>query len=54
MLYANRRKIMKPVDQQTILITDGIGRLTALSLAGQQAKLLVHGKNKDKVARVAA
>jgi NAD(P)-dependent dehydrogenase (short-subunit alcohol dehydrogenase family) len=48
---------MKPINRQTILITgatDGIGKLAALTLAGQQARLLVHGRNKDKVARVVA
>ena len=48
---------MKPVHQQTILITgakDGIGKLTALSLARQQAEVLIHGRSKDKVGRVVA
>ena len=42
---------------QTILITgatDGIGKLTASSLADKGAQLLVHGRNKDKVSRVVA
>ena len=45
---------MKPVNGQTILITgssDGIGKLTALQLATHQARVLMHGRNKDKVAR---
>jgi len=50
-----RDDMMRPVDQQTILITgatDGIGKLTALQLAQQQAHVLVHGRNKDKLIRV--
>src|SRR6266446_1452901 len=46
---------MKPVSKQIILITgstDGIGRLTALQLAKQQAHVLIHGRNKEKVDRV--
>ena len=43
---------MKPVKEQTILVTgstDGIGKLTALSLAKQHAQVLVHGRYEDKV-----
>jgi NAD(P)-dependent dehydrogenase (short-subunit alcohol dehydrogenase family) len=46
---------MKPISQRTILITgstDGIGKLTALAIAGQQAQVLVHGRNKSKLADV--
>lgn len=46
---------MKPVNHQTIFITgatDGIGKLTALELAKQQAHLLIHGRNEKKVASV--
>jgi NAD(P)-dependent dehydrogenase (short-subunit alcohol dehydrogenase family) len=47
---------MKPINEQTILITgstDGIGKLTALQLAKLGADILVHGRNKEKVVRVA-
>jgi NAD(P)-dependent dehydrogenase (short-subunit alcohol dehydrogenase family) len=46
---------MKPIEQQTILVTgatDGIGKLTAVQLAVRQARVIVHGRNKEKVARV--
>jgi len=46
---------MKPVKEQTILVTgstDGIGKLTALSLAKQHAEVLVHGRNEEKVHQV--
>ena len=46
---------MKPVNQQTILITgstDGIGKLAAISLAKQHAQVLVHGRNEEKVHQV--
>jgi NAD(P)-dependent dehydrogenase (short-subunit alcohol dehydrogenase family) len=46
---------MKPVNEQTIFITgatDGIGKLTALQLAKQNAHILIHGRNKNKVANV--
>ncbi len=46
---------MKPVNNQTIFITgstDGIGKLTALQLAKQQAHVLIHGRNEKKVASV--
>jgi NAD(P)-dependent dehydrogenase (short-subunit alcohol dehydrogenase family) len=46
---------MKPVNQQTILITgstDGIGKISALTLAAQRAHVIVHGRNKEKVVRV--
>lgn len=42
---------MKPVDQQTILITgatDGLGRALAHELAAQGATLIVHGRSKEK------
>ncbi len=46
---------MKPVKDQTILITgstDGIGKLAALKLAKQNAHVLIHGRNEEKVKRV--
>jgi NAD(P)-dependent dehydrogenase (short-subunit alcohol dehydrogenase family) len=46
---------MKPIEQQTILVTgatDGIGKLTAMRLAVRQARVIVHGRNKEKVDRV--
>src|SRR6266496_2495682 len=46
---------MKPVNNQTIFVTgstDGIGKLTALQLAKQQAHVLIHGRNEKKVASV--
>ena len=48
---------MKSINQQTILITgatDGIGKLTALQLAKKQARLLIHGRNEEKLHRVVA
>jgi len=46
---------MKPVNTQTIFITgatDGIGKLTAIQLAKQNAHLLIHGRDEKKVANV--
>lgn len=46
---------MKPINEQTILITGstaGIGKLAALQLAKQKARLLIHGRNKEKLLRV--
>lgn len=46
---------MKPINEQTILITgstDGIGKLAALTLAKQQANVLIHGRDKVKLQRV--
>lgn len=46
---------MNTVKDQSILITgstDGIGKLTALKLAKQNAHVLIHGRNKEKVKRV--
>ncbi len=46
---------MKSVNNQTIFITgstDGIGKLTALQLAKQNAHVLIHGRNEKKVASV--
>jgi NAD(P)-dependent dehydrogenase (short-subunit alcohol dehydrogenase family) len=46
---------MKPIHEQMILITgstDGIGKLTALLLAKQQAHVIIHGRNEGKVKNV--
>lgn len=46
----------KSLENQTILITgatDGIGKLTALKLAKQKARLIIHGRNKEKLDKVA-
>jgi NAD(P)-dependent dehydrogenase (short-subunit alcohol dehydrogenase family) len=46
---------MKPVNTLTIFITgstDGIGKLTVLQLAKQNVRILIHGRNEEKVARV--
>jgi short-subunit dehydrogenase len=43
---------MKPLDEITVLVTgstDGIGKLTALNMAKAKARVLVHGRNKEKV-----
>ena len=45
----------KPVKDQTILLTgatDGIGKLTALKLAKQEARLILHGRNPGKLDNV--
>lgn len=42
---------MKPIDQQTIMITgatDGLGKATALELARMGATLILHGRNAAK------
>lgn len=54
-LTNEERIMMKPVNEQTFLITgstDGIGKLTALELAKQNAQVLIHGRNKEKLAGV--
>lgn len=46
---------MKPLSEQTILITgatDGIGRGTAAALARDGANLVLHGRDRDKLAAV--
>lgn len=43
---------MKPISQQTILITgstDGVGKQAALALAKQGAKVLIHGRDTQKL-----
>ena len=43
---------MKPIAQQTILITgssDGLGKQTALALAGQGATVLLHGRDRQRL-----
>jgi NAD(P)-dependent dehydrogenase (short-subunit alcohol dehydrogenase family) len=49
------RKDMKEIKDQIMLVTgstDGIGKLTALQLAKQNAHILVHGRNEEKVNKV--
>src|ERR1700746_1419318 len=46
---------MNAISQQTIFITgstDGIGKLTALTLSKQRATVIIHGRNKEKVDNV--
>lgn len=46
---------MKPLPDQTILVTgatDGIGRGTAAALARQGAHVILHGRDRDKLAAV--
>jgi NAD(P)-dependent dehydrogenase (short-subunit alcohol dehydrogenase family) len=48
---------MRPVDEQTILVTgstDGHGRSVAAALVERGARVLVHGRDPDKVDRVTA
>ena len=48
---------MRPLAEQTILVTgstDGLGRAVATGLVERGAKVLVHGRDPDKVARVTA
>ena len=43
---------MKSIDSMTILITgstDGIGKVAATILAKQQARVLIHGRNPQKL-----
>jgi NAD(P)-dependent dehydrogenase (short-subunit alcohol dehydrogenase family) len=45
---------MRPLEQQSILITgatDGLGRGVAEELAGQGARVLVHGRSRERVER---
>jgi NAD(P)-dependent dehydrogenase (short-subunit alcohol dehydrogenase family) len=47
---------VRPLDEQTVLVTgstDGLGRRVAEELVKRGAKVLVHGRDPDKVARVA-
>lgn len=44
---------MNPLTQQTILVTgatDGLGKQTALALAGQSATVLLHGRDQKRLA----
>ena len=46
---------MKKTSNQIILVTgstDGIGKLTALKLAGQNSQVIIHGRNKEKTESV--
>ncbi|MFZ0453236.1 MAG: SDR family oxidoreductase [Ignavibacteriaceae bacterium] len=46
---------MKDIKDQIILVTgstDGIGKLTALKLAGKGAYVIIHGRNKEKLKKV--
>jgi NAD(P)-dependent dehydrogenase (short-subunit alcohol dehydrogenase family) len=48
---------LRPLEEQTVLVTgstDGLGEAVARELAGRGARVLVHGRDPDKVARVAA
>jgi NAD(P)-dependent dehydrogenase (short-subunit alcohol dehydrogenase family) len=47
---------MRPIDQQTILVTgatDGLGRALAQDLAARGATVLLHGRNAERLARAA-
>lgn len=47
---------MKSVEDQTILVTgstDGIGEITARKLAEEGARVFIHGRNRQKIHRVA-
>ena len=47
---------MRPLEERTILVTgstDGLGKAVAAELAQRGAEVLVHGRDADKVARVA-
>jgi NAD(P)-dependent dehydrogenase (short-subunit alcohol dehydrogenase family) len=46
---------MRPIEEQVILVTgatDGIGKITALELARMGAKVLVHGRSREKCTAV--
>jgi NAD(P)-dependent dehydrogenase (short-subunit alcohol dehydrogenase family) len=48
---------VRPLDEQTILVTgstDGLGRRVAEELVERGAKVIVHGRDPDKVERVSA
>lgn len=49
---SQKGQIMKPIAQQTILITgstDGLGKQTALALAQQGATVLLHGRDQQRL-----